>query len=273
MRTCLILAFWISQALAFGQPRTSEPLIDEGFRDLYNLSFADAHKAFDEWGKLHPDDPRTPDFHAAAYLFTEFERLNILQSEFFTNDNNFLFPKKLSVDAAVQKHLLTEFDRAKRMADAQLIRSPNDENALMAEVLRSGLYANYLALLVKQETAALREIKQGKEFADRLLRVHPDAYDAHLASGVENYLLSQKIAPVRWLLRLGGAETDRAKGLADLRIVASKGHYLRPYAELLLAVAALRAENKAEARRILTDLAQRFPRNRLYREELKKIPA
>ena len=45
-------------------------------------------------------------------------------------------------------------------------------------------------------------------------------------SGVENYLFSLKPAPVRWFLQIGGAETDRDRGIEDLRLTAEKGHYL-----------------------------------------------
>ena len=96
-------------------------------------------------------------------------------------------------------------------------------------------------------------------------------YDAHLASGIQNYLLSLKSAPVRWFLRMTGAQTDKEAGLANLKIVAEKGHYLRPYADLLLAVAALRDKNQGKARQLLAGLAAHFPGNTLYREELKKL--
>ncbi len=238
---------------------------------MYNLQFTEARQQFKDWGVSHPDDPRTPAFQAAADLFDEFERLHVLQSEFLTNNDNFLFPKQLSVDKNLRDRMQAEFAEAKRMADLALTRDPNNTNALMALVLRSGLYADYLELIEKQQTAALSEVKQGVAWADRLLQVHPEQYDAYLASGVENYLLSQKIAPVRWLLRLGGAQTDREKGLHDLRIVANKGHYLQPYAELMLAVAALRAGDKPQARTLLANLAQRFPQNPLYRRELQKL--
>ena len=46
---------------------------------------------------------------------------------------------------------------------------------------------------------------------------------------------------------------------------------MQPYAQLLLAVAALRDNDDAGARRLLSDLARRFGRNPLYREELAKI--
>lgn len=239
---------------------------------MYNLRFAEAHTAFGEWGKAHPDDPRTPVFQAAADLFDLFDRLHILESEFVTNDDNFLFPQKLPVDTGVRDRMLARFAETKKMADAGLTRNPNDARALMALVLRAGLYADYLALIQKQDTAALAEIKQGTVWAQRLLQVRPDDYDAYLASGVENYLLSQKAAPVRWLLRLGGAQTDRDKGLHDLRIVAEKGHYLQPYAQLMLAIAALRANENQRARELLHGLSQRFPENPLYKKEMEKIP-
>jgi hypothetical protein len=92
-----------------------------------------------------------------------------------------------------------------------------------------------------------------------------------LAIGVENYLLSLKPAPVRWLLRLGGAQTDKDVGIVNLRLTAAKGRYLKPYAQLLLAVADLRDNNRAQARRTLTFLASAYPENRLYREELDKL--
>ena len=96
-------------------------------------------------------------------------------------------------------------------------------------------------------------------------------YDADLAIGFENYLLSFKAAPVRWFLNLAGAETDREKGIAELRLVAEKGHYLKPYAKILLAIAAIRRGDKQEARMLLESLAREFPANDLFQTELKRL--
>jgi hypothetical protein len=76
---------------------------------------------------------------------------------------------------------------------------------------------------------------------------------------------------VRWLLRLGGAQTDKQDGLSKLRLTAEKGHYLAPYARLLLAVAALRDRDRGQARSLLAGLAQEFPSNQLYQNELARI--
>jgi hypothetical protein len=54
-------------------------------------------------------------------------------------------------------------------------------------------------------------------------------------------------------------------------MTAEKGRYLGPFARLLLAVAALRDNDRASARALLAGLSQAFPRNHLYSEELAKI--
>jgi hypothetical protein len=99
----------------------------------------------------------------------------------------------------------------------------------------------------------------------------PGFYDAYLAIGIENYLLSLKPAPMRWLLRVGGAETDREAGIGKLKLTAQSGHYLKPFARLMLAVAALRDKDRGGAREQLSWLVSQFPGNHLFREELAKV--
>lgn len=107
--------------------------------------------------------------------------------------------------------------------------------------------------------------------AEKLLATHPDYSDPWIAVGVENYMLSIKPAPLCWLLRLTGAQTDRALGIEKLRLTAQKGRYLLPFARLLLAVAALRDHDKERARDLLVGLAQEFPNNPLYVQELARL--
>jgi hypothetical protein len=245
--------------------------LQEGFDHLYNLSFDAAHRSFQSWEHVHPADPRAPAFDAAAYLFSEFDRLRILQSEFFVNDRNFQARSQLTADPKAKAKFENALNVTKKLSEARLRSSPDDPDAVFASILRLGLQADYIALVEKHNFQALSEIKDARQAAQSLLARNPGYYDAYLALGVENYLLSQKPAPVRWLLHMGGAQTDKETGIANLRITAAHGRYLQPYAELLLAVAALRDNNKGEARRLLGDLANRYPGNSLYREELKKI--
>jgi hypothetical protein len=204
-------------------------------------------------------------------LFAEFDRLHVLEAELFVNDDAYENRAKLSPDPRVKQEFDAEMERATKLSDAALARNPNDKNALFAKVMIYGLNGDYTALIEKRDLKGLSYIKQGRELADRLLAVDPTCYDAYIAVGVENYLLSLKPAPVRWFLHLTGAETDKETGLQKLRITAAKGHYLMPYARMLLAVAALRDHDPQQAKTLLQGLSREFPQNRLYASELAKL--
>jgi hypothetical protein len=242
-------------------------LLDRGYREMYNLQFPEAHRTFAEFQRERPDDPMGPVSDAAAYLFGEFDRLHILQSEFFTQDEHFITDHKLAPDPALKQ----KFEAALASTRKLSARRPNDSNAMFALVLAGGLHSDYLALIEKRYGASFQEMKAGRQRAEQLLAADPQCYDAWIAVGVENYMLSVKAAPVRWLLRLAGGETDRATGIQKLRLTAEKGRYLAPFAKLLLAVAALRDNNRLEARRLLDFLSHEYPQNPLYAQELAKI--
>ena len=77
----LLACSWTAEALAPTE-------IELGFQSMYNLQFDQAHQDFSTWERLHPDDPLGPVSQAAGYLFAEFARLDILESQLFTNDKD-----------------------------------------------------------------------------------------------------------------------------------------------------------------------------------------
>ncbi len=245
--------------------------LDRGYRQMYNLEFADAHETFRAYAEQHPADPLGATSEGAAYLFEEFNRLGVLQTELFTDNDKFVGRAKLEPDPQLRDRFDSAIDRSQKLADAILARSPNDRNALFATVLNLGLESDYLSMVEKRDLTALGFAKRAGLEAKRLLALDSTYYDAYLAVGVENYILSLNPAPVRWLLRLYGAETDKDSGIQNLQLTASKGHYLLPYARLVLAVAALRDKNDSEARSLLKNLAEEFPKNQLYRRELDRL--
>lgn len=248
----------------------SDPLAS-GYQDMYNLRFDAAHQAFESYERANPANPMGPVSDAAAYLFFEFERLNVLRSEFLTANSSFLSRNKLKADPQVKRDFEAALERSKELSDAMLKKQPDAREALLADVLRIALHADYVALIEKDNWQALTEVKQARTLADQLVQKYPDCYDAYLAVGVENYILSQKIAPLRLLLRWTGSQTDKGTGIAKLRLVAEKGQYLKPYAKILLAIAALRDDHRDEAVTLLKQLASQFPRNDLFRDEIQKL--
>jgi hypothetical protein len=245
--------------------------LDEGYRDMYNRDFAAAHTAFNAWIAAHPEDPLGPASDAAAYLFTEFERLDIVSVQLFNDPT----PSTAAKPAPTSPKLRADFDhrtqQAEKLADTILAKSPKDAPALFSKMLIYGLRADFAEMIDKSDLKALNFSKKGAAYSEQTLQADPQLYDAHIATGFENYMLSLKPLPVRWVVRLMGGQTDKAKGISELRITAQHGRYLAPFAELLLAVAELRDGNKAEAKRILASLNQRFPQNTLYRLQLSRI--
>ena len=270
------VAFLASSALlvssAFGAD-LSVPAGDlySGWLAMYDLKFDEAHQVFGRWKQAHPADALGPASDAAAYLFSELARLGVLESELFVDDSKFEKRAKPNPDPQMKPRFEQEIARTDILADAALRVTPADPDALFAKSLTYGLRADLASLIEKQDFAALKYTKQGRAFTDKLTAINPKAYDAYLGTGVENYLLSLKPAPLRALLWATGSQVDREKGLQALRMTAQNGHYLEPFAKLLLAVAALRDNNRALARELLTGLHNRFPDNPLYVRELDRL--
>jgi hypothetical protein len=253
------------------EPLQNDTPLDLGYRQMYNLDFAGAHRTFTDWQRSHAYDPMGFVSDAAAYLFSEFDRLHVLESELFTDNKKFESRSKLSPDPAVKTAFDSDLSRVDQLTANILSHAPDDHDALFAQILANGLRGDYAAMIEKRNLAGLGYMKTSRAIAEKLLREDPNYYDAYLAIGVENYLLGINAAPVRWLLHLTGAETDKREGIERLKLTASKGHYLAPYARLLLAVAALRDKDRSTARQLLSGLSREFPQNRLYASELQKV--
>jgi hypothetical protein len=245
--------------------------LDDGYRDMYNLRFLDAHIKFQDWIKTHPDDPMGPVSDAAAWLFSEFERLHIIDVQLFANQSKFDSRHAMSPDATVRKSFEDRLNQASNLADAALKKNSKDARALYVKTLVSGMRSDYALMIDKKDLNALNYSKEASAWSKQALEADPHMYDAYLASGVENYMLSLKWAPLRWFLSFTGAGTNREEGLRLLNLTATQGHYLAPFARMMLAVAALRENRPQEARSILIELKKEFPMNALYDRELALI--
>ena len=250
-------------------PRSaSVSALDRGFSGLYNLDFAGAEREFVSWQKLHPDDPVGPVSEAAGFLFSEFNRLGVLESQFYENDSTFVGRPKLTPDPAVRQVFQNAIGRAETLSHTRLAKDPKDRDALFAMTLSSGLQADYAALIEKRNLASLHFTKQASLWAQQLLAVCHDCYDALLATGMSKYIIGSMAAPVRWVLRMGGLPADKQGGIADLQTTADHGHYLAPFARILLSIAYVREKNKTRALQLLAGLQKEFPQNSLFPREI-----
>ncbi len=273
----MVAALWLALGLPAGAsgaaPADSAPAtsLDQGFLGLYNLDFAGAQKDFSAWETLHPDDPVGPVSQAAGFLFSEFNRLGVLEGQFYENDETFTARSKLSPDPVVHNNFENALDHAQELAHARLNKDAKDRDALFALTLASGLQADYAALIEKRNLASLHYTKEASTWAQQLLAICDNCYDAQLATGFSKYIIGSMTAPVRWLLRMGGLPGDKQGGIADLQMTAQHGHYLAPFARILLAIAYVRDKDKARALELLTALRHQFPGNTLFPREIARL--
>ena len=245
--------------------------LDRGFVRLYDLDFTGAQREFESWEKLNPDDPMGPVSEAADVLFSELNRLGVLEAQFYENDSVFAARKAYQPDAAQRTRFEQQLDRAEKMARARLSKDQHDLDALFAMTLANGLRADFSALIEKRNVASLHYTKEATNWSQQLLAVDPTCYDAHLAGGVTRYIVGSMATPVRWVLRMGGVAGDKQGGIAELQATAAQGHLLAPFARILLAIAYVREKDFTRARELLTGLQREFPDNTLFGRELARL--
>ncbi|WP_158790537.1 hypothetical protein [Granulicella sp. L60] len=266
----LLILLWLSAPLFASGPLTGTPLND-GYYDLYNLNFAGAHVHFQQWMAAHPEDPLGPASDAAAYIFTEFDRLGVLDIELFSDDDRFMSRKRPDIDPVLKQGFNDRADQSDRLADAALQRNPNDANALYVKAVVSGMRADWSSLIDRHEYGAFKYSELASKYAKQALALNPTLYDANLAVGIENYMLSLKAAPIRWFLGMAGAGTNKAEGVRLLKLTADQGHYLAPFARLMLAVGELRDGHTQQGKEILISLSKEFPQNTLYQRQIARL--
>jgi hypothetical protein len=254
---------------AQSQPQENE--IEQAFARLYNFDFPGAHKALDTRLLAHPDDPLAHAVRASAFLFSELDRLSILEGEFFVDDKRIAEKKKLKPDPRVRAQLFKSIDEAQSRAQTRLNANPDDQDALFAMCIITGVQTDYTALVEKKQISSLSMVKKSTMYAQRLLKLNPNYYDAYLTTGMTEYVIGSLPFFVRWFIKVENINGNKDQGIQTVAMVAEKGRYLKPFAKILLAIANLREKKPRVAEVLLAGLARDYPENRLFKQELARL--
>jgi hypothetical protein len=247
--------------------------IDQAFSRLYNFDFAGTHAALDRRINAIPDDPLPYAVRASADMFFELDRLSILEGEFFSDDKRIADKKNVKPDPNNRAKLFKALDDAQSRAQARLSVNPDDQNALFASCIATGVLGDYTALVDKKQIGSLSLVKRSTAFAQRLLKLNPQFYDAYLTTGTTEYLIGSLPFFVRWFVRVDNINGNKDQGMKTVQLVAAHGHYLKPFAKILLAIANLREKRPREAEKLLVELSHEFPENPLFKKELATLSA
>jgi len=260
--------FLLSAAAA---PLAAEEELLSAFGRMYNFDFPAAHRIVDGYVTRNPDEPLGYVARGSAYLFGEMDRLGILETDFFLNDDRISDKKKLKPDPKVRDAFYWATAQAKERSEKRLATNSNDKNALLAIAITYGMLTDYGAFVEKRQLASLSYAKQSQAYAVRLLAIDPSYADAHLTTGISEYLLGSLPFFVKWFVKFEQTKGSKDQAVRNLKVVAEKGRYFGPFARILLAVVALREKRKPEARAWLEGLVRDYPSNPLLRRELTKL--
>lgn len=250
---------------------TNVPELTSAFRLLYIQQFPEARAQFETWVSEHPDDPFGQVAIAASYLFEEFYRQGVLTSDFFLNEKRFLH----GIDGKPDPERMKGFDdairTARELAAERLKKKPGDPEALYALTLSAGMESDADMILRKQNMGALKRLKEANVHAKVLLAERPDAKDVYVALGSANYIIGSLSAGYRAMLWFGGIHGDKKLGMQQVGRTVEGGRYLKPFAKIMLALAARREKQNQLAENLLRELTEEFPESALYASEYAKI--
>ncbi len=267
---CSLPVLLLAAPVLAQQPPTIAPRVgmESGFRKLYEFRFQEARADFALWQKENPDDPMGPTADAASFLFEEFHRNGVLTSEFFLDDDKLLGGIEGKPTPELRRGFFNAFARGPAPTERRLKKAPKDPDALYAQALLIGMVGNYKALIERKHLEGVRLTEKAEGIAEKVLQLRPDAADAYLPIGASNYIVGCLPKTKRFFLWFGGISGDKQVGLAQLKRAVDSGHLLRPYAKILLALAALREKDPVLAGRLFRELATEFPGNPQFAREL-----
>jgi tetratricopeptide (TPR) repeat protein len=246
------------------------PELKSGFHQLYIQQFPEARAQFTAWESQHPGEPFGEVCVAASYLFEEFYRQGVLTSDFFLNEKKFLH----GIDGQPDPELMTGFAdairNARKIAAERLAKNPEDPEALYALTLSAGMESDADMILRKHNLEALKRLKEANVHAKALLALRPDAADAYVALGSANYIIGSLNAGFRAMLWFGGVHGDKKLGMEQVGKTVEDGCYLKPFAKIMLALAARREKQTPLAQKLLRELTEEFPESPLYAAEYAK---
>jgi hypothetical protein len=241
--------------------------------DLYESNFEASRQTLSEYSASHPQDPLPYSMKAATYLFAELERAGALKGNFLSEDRNVQRGVDYKPDGRASAALEDAVKLTRKYARIRLLEQPADRNALLAMCIVTGVQRDYLALVEHKLRESYSFIRESNVYAKRLLQADPTAYDAYLTKGFTEYLVANLPFYLRWMMSLDEVTGTREQGLNDLQVAAQSGQYLKPFAQLLLAMFYLREKREDKTEEILAQLTEQYPANKTFRAEYDKLRA
>jgi len=237
-----------------------------GFEALYNLDYEEARRHFKEIAKLFPDHPAGPQFLAATLWTQTLNESRRLQSSLY-NSESFYGKTDDKVDQRTVDQFRELTRTATMLAKARLKTNSQDVEALYFLGATEGLKAAFGVAVQRSFMSGLRDGASGVDRHRDVIKLDPTFHDAELMIGLYDYTVGSLSLPVKLLVGIGGVRGSKKRGLLTLERVMKEGRYARDDAKSLLIVLYKREKRYSDALAISRELAEKYPRNYLFKLE------
>jgi hypothetical protein len=273
--SCLLFLM-LGCAAAFPQNKATDKdsphnALEMAMNRMYNCDFSGAQAIFAEEIRRHPEEPLPVAFRASALLFAEFDRMRILELDFFVDDDSVTDRKKIKPDPSIRAEIFQATGNARKLALARLAEDPENADATFALFVAAGVETDYSVLVEKKYIRSYSLSKETQNYASKLLALNPPIYDAYLSSGILEYVVGNLNFFFKLFIRIDQIKGNKQMSIQHLKRVVDHGRYYAPYAKILLSVIYLRDNKPALALALLQEFERDFPENLLIHKEVIRI--
>lgn len=229
----------------------------------YNLDHAAALDAFTDAIAADPGHPAAYRLVAATMWISVLFRLGAVTAEDFlgqAGENAAVRPKAGDIDSRFRQSL----DKAIALAETRLReRGASDVDAHYQIGAAYGFLASYTATVEGSVTSAVGPSRRAFSEHDRVLELDASRKDAGLIVGLYRYGVSTLPLYKRLIANLVGFSGGRERGIRLVEDAAAFASDIQTNARFCLIVVYNREKRYADALRVIGQLQQQFPRNRL----------
>ncbi len=248
-------------------PLNRQPAVQEAFLRVYSMDYDDAIAQFEKIQGEHPGDPIATDYLLDAVLFSELNRLDLLDTTFYANDGFLTGKHTVAEDPQARERIRALGDQAVNEANAELKKSPNDVNALFARGWAKSLEATYSGMAQRAFGTGLRQALGARSDCDRALQIDPHYVDAKLVTGVYQYVVGALPFAFKLLVGFVGIHGSKPEGMAMLRDDAANGVVTQVEARTAMMLFLRREGKYQEAASVARELAAEYPHGFLFQLE------
>jgi tetratricopeptide (TPR) repeat protein len=247
-----------------------DPHTKAGFEHFYNAEYDPAIREFETALEAHPDDPFAVNHMLTGIMFKEMYRIGALDSELYAKEG-FLHSKQFPTDPKTREQVKELTERALKLEDDRLKKSPDDVDALYSRGSTRGLKSTWMALIDKAWFSALRSAVGARHDHERVLELDPNYTDAKMVVGMHNYVIGSIPWAAKVAASIVGLSGNREKGIQYLYEAANGGGEASVDAKIALALFLRREQRYKEAIEIVNGLSESYPKNFLLALELANL--